>query len=245
MVELNKLTDRKLNIITAVILTAIVSGVIAVCFLPGDVVVISNGESYSAIYNGDRNGNTVAMMFNVYEGTEIVDGILNVLEEKNAKATFFVGGVWADDNIDTIKKILEKGHEIGSHGYFHKDHAKLNEEQNRVEMETLHALIKANTGEEIKLFAPPSGSFSATTLKVAEKMGYKTIMWSKDTIDWRDKSAKTVFSRATKNISGGDFVLMHPKKHTLEALPQIIDYYYKAGLKTGTVSECISSETPV
>ena len=46
---MNKLTDRKLNIITAVILTAIVSGVIAVCFLPGDVVVISNGESYSAI----------------------------------------------------------------------------------------------------------------------------------------------------------------------------------------------------
>ena len=89
---MKKLTDRKLNVITAIILTVIVSGVIAVCFLPGDVVVISGNESYSAIYHGNRNGNVVALTFNVYEGADVVDGILDVLKENNAKATFFVGG---------------------------------------------------------------------------------------------------------------------------------------------------------
>ena len=237
---MKKLSNKNLNVITAVILTVIVSGVIAVCFLPGDVVVISGGESYSAIYNGNRNGNVVALSFNVYEGSETVEKILGVLEEKNVKATFFIGGCWADDNMDTVLKILEKGNEIGSHGYFHRDHSKLSEEENRAEMEMLHALVKRNTGEDIKLFAPPSGAFSTTTLKVAEKMGYKTIMWSKDTIDWRDKNADTVYSRATKNVAGGDIILMHPKQHTLEALPKIIDYYEKIGLKTGTVGECIS-----
>ena len=238
---MENLTEKKLNVITAIILTVIISGVIALCFIPGEVVVISGGESYSAIYNGDRSGNVVALMFNVYEGRETVEGILDVLDEKNAKATFFVGGSWADDNIDTIIKILEKGHELGSHGYFHKDMAKLSEEGNKTELEPLHALIKRHTGEEIKLFAPPSGSFSVTTLKVAEKFGYKTIMWSKDTIDWRDKNAKTIYSRATKNIAGGDFVLMHPKTHTLKALPDILDYYAKAGLRAGTVTECMGN----
>ena len=114
---MKKLTDRKLNVITAIILTVIVSGVIAVCFLPGDVVVISGNESYSAIYHGNRNGNVVAITFNVYEGADVVDGILDVLKENNAKATFFVGGCWADDNIETINKIIENGHELGSHGY--------------------------------------------------------------------------------------------------------------------------------
>lgn len=175
----------------------------------------------------------------MYEGTEIVEGILDVLDEKNAKATFFIGGCWADDNIDTVKKILEKGHEIGSHGYFHKDHSKLTEEQNRAEMELLHALIKKETGVEIKYFAPPSGAFSKTTLKVAESMGYKTILWSKDTIDWRDKNATTVYNRATKNVSGGDIILMHPKGHTLKALSDILDYYEKIGLRAVAISECI------
>ena len=238
---MENLTEKKLNVITAIILTVIISGVIALCFIPGEVVVISGKESYSAIYNGDRSGNVVALMFNVYEGRETVEGILDVLDEKNAKATFFVGGSWADDNIDTVIKILEKGHELGSHGYFHKDMAKLSEEGNKAELEPLHALIKRHTGEEIKLFAPPSGSFSVTTLKVAEKFGYKTIMWSKDTIDWRDKNAKTVYSRATKNIAGGDFVLMHPKTHTLKALPDILDYSAYAGLRAGTVTECMGN----
>ena len=104
---MENLTEKKLNVITAIILTVIISGVIALCFIPGEVVVISGGESYSAIYNGDRSGNVVALMFNVYEGRETVEGILDVLDEKNAKATFFVGGSWADDNIDSVIKILE------------------------------------------------------------------------------------------------------------------------------------------
>lgn len=234
-----KLNDRKLSVITAIILVFIICGIVAVCSIPGETVVINGGKGYAPIYNGDRSKNGVALSFNVYEGTEIVEGILDVLDEKNAKATFFIGGCWADDNIDTVKKILEKGHEIGSHGYFHKDHSKLTEEQNRAEMELLHALIKKETGVEIKYFAPPSGAFSKTTLKVAESMGYKTILWSKDTIDWRDKNATTVYNRATKNVSGGDIILMHPKEHTLKALPDIHDYYEKIGLRAVAISECI------
>ena len=201
--------------------------------------MVTGGESYAPIYSGDRNSSDVALMFNVYEGTDIVNGILDVLKKYNAKATFFVGGCWADDNEKTLLRILEEGHEIGSHGYFHRDHSKLNQDQNREEMETTESLVRRLTGYDIKLFAPPSGAFSVSTLKVAENLGYKTIMWSKDTIDWRDKNTKTVYNRATKNISGGDLVLMHPKKHTLEALPKILERYQSLGLAAVTVSECI------
>lgn len=230
---------KKLNIITAIILTVLTIGVIGVCFLPSRVVVISGGKTYEPLYCGDRTKNNVALMFNVYEGGEIIEDILDILKNYDAKATFFIGGCWADDNEDLLIKILEQGHEIGSHGYFHKDHSKLSEEENRQEMTLLHTLVKRVTGYEIKLFAPPSGSFSIATLKIAENLGYKTIMWSKDTIDWRDKSSKIVYNRATKNIIGGDFVLMHPKKHTLEALPNILEYYKEQKLLAVTVSECI------
>ncbi len=233
------LSEKKLNALTAIILILIIGGVIAVCFIPSEVVAINGGKEYSPIYSGNRDGDGVALTFNVYEGAEVVEGILDVLKEKNAKATFFLGGCWADDNLDVVRRIVDEGHEIGSHGYFHKDHAKLDEDENRAEMLLLDDLISRNFGLRIRYFAPPSGSFSQTTLKVALSLGYKTIMWSKDTIDWRDTSQSVVFSRATKNVAAGDIILAHPKKHTLAALPKILDYYQSKGLKAETIGEII------
>jgi peptidoglycan/xylan/chitin deacetylase (PgdA/CDA1 family) len=62
-------------------------------------------------------------------------------------------------------------------------------------------------------------------------------MWSKDTIDWRDKDKDLIIKRATKEVRGGDLILMHPKAHTLGALKEIISIYKKIGLKVVTVSE--------
>ena len=86
------LEGKRLNFVTAIILTILTIGVISVCFIPNKVVVISGGKTYEPIYCGNRNSNNVAIMFNVYEGREVVEGILKVLKEKNAKATFFIGG---------------------------------------------------------------------------------------------------------------------------------------------------------
>ena len=67
----------------------------------------------------------------------------------------------------------------------------------------------------------------------------KTILWSRDTIDWRDKDKKLIYKRATKDIQGGEFVLMHPMTATVEALGDILKYYQTQGLTTATVSENI------
>ena len=233
------LSQKRLSVITAIILCVLCLGVAIVCFTPSKVIYISGDETYEPIYFGNKNQDKIALTFNVYEGADVVEGILCELNKRGAKATFFIGGCWADDNLSLVKKIIGDGHEIGSHGYYHKDHSKLNEEQNRAEMMLLHDLVKKELGYEIKLFAPPSGAFSIQTLKVAENLGYKTILWSKDTIDWRDKNSKIVYNRATKGISGGDIVLMHPKEHTLEALPDILECYKQKGLAIVTVSECI------
>ncbi len=237
---MKKLNEKRLNVLTASILCALAVGVGAVCFLPSEAVFISGNNSYEPIYHGKRDGGEVCLMFNVYEGTAIVNGILDVLKTCGAKATFFIGGCWADDNEETVLRILSEGHEIGSHGYFHKDHSKLDEAGNRDEMLSTENLLKKMTGYQITLFAPPSGAYSETTLKVAEKLSYKTVMWTKDTVDWRDKNEKTVYNRAVKNIEAGDFILMHPKSHTLKALPDILTYYDSVGLSAVTVTECLT-----
>ena len=102
--------------------------------------------------------------------------------------------------------------------------------------------MKALCGVEPVLFAPPSGSFSDTTLQSAYDLGYKVVMCSKDTIDWRDKDRAKIVSRATDNLTGGDLILMHPKEHTLAALPDIIGYCKARNFGLVTVSENISRE---
>ena len=191
-----------------------------------------------AIYAGS-NENAVGLMFNVYSGTEYIPDILQTLKDNGAYATFFIGGVWAEKNADALTDIAEYGMEIGSHGYFHKDHSKLGYKANLEEMDVAHKLIKSITGTDVRLFAPPSGAYSSATLDAAEDMGYSTILWSKDTIDWRDHDTRLIYDRATKNISGGDLVLMHPTENTAEALPEIIERISAEGLEMLCVSHVI------
>lgn len=195
----------------------------------------------NVLYNGNKNSNKVTFMVNVYWGNEYIDGMLETFEKYGVTTTFFVGGSWAVKYPEILQKIYNAGHEIGNHGYFHKDQDKLGYDGNYEEIKVTHDTVKELLGVEMNLFAPPSGAFNNATLQAAKDLGYKTIMWTKDTIDWRDKNSELIYSRAT-SVSGGSFVLAHPTEKTLDALPQILEYYKNNNLQVCTVSENLSVE---
>lgn len=220
------------NLVIVFVLVALA----VVSFTSGTIATTAETDGSKPIYRGNGLDNSVSLMINVYWGTEFVAPILDVLKEYGAHSTFFVGGMWAADNAELMKRMLAEGHEIGNHGYFHRDHKKLNYDKNKQEIETCHVTVKTLTGIDMNLFAPPSGAFSNETLKSAKELNYRTIMWSRDTIDWRDKNADTVFSRATKGVTAGELILMHPTEHTLKALPRILEYYKSNSLVARTVT---------
>ena len=234
-------SSNKRSLITNTILVVVILAVLSVSYIPQQIAPISSANAIKPIYNGNRQTPYVSLMFNVYENTDVVNSIIDLLDERELKATFFVGGCWADDNCVTLNKMVDSGHEIANHGYFHKDHKKLNYNANLEEIKLTGAIVKALCGVQTNLFAPPSGSFNTDTLSSASDLGYKVIMWSKDTIDWRDNDANLVFKRATQNVTNGDLILMHPKPHTLKALPEILDYFVKVGLEQVKVSQNISN----
>lgn len=229
--------DRKLGIATNFALGLLVLSVGALCLAPTDNAVMTESDNAEVYRSAGNGSNGVSLMFNVYWGTEEVYRILETLKAHDAKATFFIGGCWVDDNVDCLRDIYAAGHEIGNHGYFHKSHDKLSLEQNRKEITDCNRFIELAIGVTPTLFAPPSGAYGNDTLAACKALGMKTILWSRDTIDWRDKNAALIYTRATKNVRGGEFVLMHPMEATADALDDILKYYEKQSLSVITVSE--------
>ena len=191
------------------------------------------------IYAGDTSKNNVSFMINVYQGEEFVEHILDILDIYKVKTTFFIGGSWAVKNVDLVKEIYTRGHELGNHGFYHKDQDSLDFDANLQEIKMCHEIVSKNLGIEMNLFAPPSGAYNTTTVDAATSLGYKTIMWTHDTIDWRDQNADLIYNRATKDLSNGDLVLMHPTKKTVEAITNIISTAINNGFYPTTVSNCL------
>lgn len=230
----NKSERTKLFIGSNLALFVIALFIAVVCLYP---VSVATSAGDGVCRRGAEDSDCVSLLVNVYWGTDEVYDMLDTLDEYGAKATFFIGGAWADDNVDCLKEIVARGHEIGSHGYFHKDCTTLTEEQTAEEINLSRRFLLLAAGVEVGLFAPPSGAYNETTVKVCNDLGMKVILWSKDTIDWRDKDESLCFRRATEGVSGGEFILMHPMPATARALPRILQYYRENGLRAVTVTE--------
>lgn len=209
----------------------------ALCLSPDPNELLTEGLQTQIYRCAGEDGIGVSLMFNVYADANSVYRILDTLQQYGATATFFIGGCWADDNVACLKAIHERGHELGNHGYFHKDHDKLSYADNYKEISACNRFIQLSVGVTPTLFAPPSGAYAAATLSAAENLGMRTVLWSKDTIDWRDHDAQTIYNRATKGVKKGDFILMHPTAETATALQDILRYYQTLHLKSITVSE--------
>lgn len=205
--------------------------------------VSSYGETLTKepIYRGDEDSKYIAFACNVDWGNEVLPDILEILEKENIKITFFVTGRWAKEFPDSMQEIVDGGHEIGSHGYKHLDYEFLTLEQNEEQIKTADEIISQYTEEELTLFAPPSGSFNKNTLIAAEKLGYKTILWTIDTIDWRAGSTKDVIVDRVlkKDDFNGAIVLIHPMPETAKALPILIKSMRDKGLEVGRVTDVL------
>ncbi len=218
------------------VLLGLAVGVFALAF-GGRVMSVFSPPAVTPIYRGNEQKPRVSLMINVYWGEEFLPDMLDVLDEFGVKCTFFIGGCWAEKNPALLEEIAVRGHELGNHGYFHIDHKSASYAKNKEEILVTERLIEAVTGKKTNLFAPPSGAFSADTLTAADHLGYRIIMWSRDTIDWRDKDPDLVLTRCTRDIKNGELILMHPTEHTLKALPAVLASLKEQGFSAVTVSE--------
>ncbi|MUK89866.1 polysaccharide deacetylase family protein [Ornithinibacillus sp. L9] len=194
------------------------------------------------IYRGHPEKQMVSFLINVSWGEKYIPDILNILKKNNVKATFFIEGKWAKENIDYVKMINEQGHTIGNHAYNHPDMSRLSEQAIVEQVTKTNEVLNGITGEEPKWFAPPSGSYSDLVVKKIDQIGMETILWTVDTIDWKNPSVSVMMNRVMGKIHPGATILMHPTESVVNALPNMIADIKGNGYKIGTIDQLLDEK---
>lgn len=230
---------KPLKILAVTILAGVLAG-FAIYSSSAESVYFGYAARRVPIYAVQTDTKKIAITFDAAYGSEETTKIINILKEKNVKATFFLVGFWVEKYPELVKLLDESGIEIGSHSNTHPYMSKLTQEQMRVELETSRNLIKNITGKEVTLFRPPYGDYNDTLINVCDELNFKAIQWSVDSLDWKGLNTSQMLERIIPDIAGGGIILFHNNSdHIVEALPVIIDSLLEQGYELVCLSDLI------
>jgi len=203
-------------------------------------VFFNNALRKVPVYYVCTDQKQVAISFDAAWGADKTEKIMEICDEYNVKATFFLVGFWVEKYPELVKKIQDKGFEIGTHSNTHPDMTKLSAEAQKLELTTCINLIKRITNQEVKLFRPPYGAYNDSLISTAESLGLTTIQWDVDSLDWKGIGAMEITNRILNGARNGSIILCHNNSdHILDALPIVLDRLQKKGFKIGPVGDLV------
>lgn len=143
---------------------------------------IAAAENTLPIYRVRTDSNKIALTFDVAWGNEDTQQIIDILDEFDVKATFFITGEWADKFPEDVKAYFDSGHEIANHSDTHPYPTQISINDLINDTRSCANKLKAITGTEPKLYRAPYGDYNDTVVSTINGMGYDIIQWDCDTL---------------------------------------------------------------
>ena len=192
------------------------------------------------------DGPYIAMTFDDGPSAENTPRLLDILKQRNIKATFFLIGENVVQNPEIVKRMLAEGHEIGNHTWDHPQLSKLSDDRVTSEITRTSDAIREACGYTPKIIRPPYGAITKRQRDwIGEKFGLSTILWSVDPLDWKRPGSSVVSRRILAGAEPGAIILSHDiHKPTVDAMPATFDALLAKGFKFVTVSELIAMNKP-
>lgn len=155
-------------------------------------IATSAAKKKLPIYCVDTQGKPqLSISFDAAWGAEDTDTLLDILDNNDVKATFFLCGYWVDKYPEEVKKIYEGGHDIGNHSNTHPHSSQLSLEDNKNNIMECHNKIKNLLNIDPILYRPPFGEYNDIVLTAAEECSYYPIQWNVDTQEIKYKEITT------------------------------------------------------
>ncbi len=200
-------------------------------------------EEYDNLFSNvvDPNRKMVAITFD--DGPHNVNTykILDLLEENNARATFFMLGQNVSANPDVVRKVYDNGNEIGIHTWDHPQLTKLSVENITKQIQSTSDVIYNITGYRPKLVRPPYGAIND---KVKSTLSdYSLILWNIDSLDWKSRDENKIVPLVMGEVQDGDIILLHDiHSTTVPAAQKIISQLVEQDYQLVTVSELLEAK---
>ena len=149
----------------------------------GSVVTFAKSERKLPIYCVETEEKKIAISFDAAWGNDDTETLINILDEYDVPATFFVVGAWVDKYPESVKQLSDAGHRIENHSNTHPHMPQLSVTQMTNELTACNEKIAAITGRTPTLFRPPYGDYDNNTIDATNNTNMACIQWSVDTID--------------------------------------------------------------
>lgn len=197
-------------------------------------------DYFKPVYQGNPELPRVGLAINVAWGEEYLGEMLATLAREKVTATFFFVGSWVKSFPEMVREIARSGHEVANHGLYHGHPQQMKQDElKRLIVDNDRLLQEVIKSKPSNLFAPPYGEVNTTIVSTAGQLGYRTIMWSVDTVDWKNPGPELLLHRVLGKIEAGGIILMHPTISSMKALPVLIRSLRQKGLEPGTVSSVL------
>lgn len=191
------------------------------------------------------NGKFIALTFDDGPHPTNTPRLLNILRERNVKATFYVIGRSVNLYPQILRQTVAEGHEIGNHTQTHRLLSKLSDSEVLNELRRCRDSISQASGATVRTMRPPYGGLLPRQREVVHaELGYPTILWSVDPLDWKRPGVGVVSSRLIQGASDGGILLAHDiHAPTIDAMPATIDSLLRRGYQFVTVSQLIAMKS--
>ena len=196
---------------------------------------------FPTLYHQGAGGeHQVAITFDDGPDPRWTPQILDILKAANVKAAFFLVGVNAERYPGLVRRIVNEGHEIGNHTYYHPNLALCWPEHVRLELNATQLLLETITGRATTLFRPPYAADTSpsqlselTPLQIAQDLNYLVVLENIDPQDWAKPGADIILQRVKQQRRDGSIVLLHDaggdRSQTVAALPRILEWLHTRG----------------
>lgn len=202
---------------------------------------VFNTEKEIPIYSVETVDKVAAITFDCAWGADDIPQILDTLKKKQVKASFFIVGQWAEKYPNEVEMIAEEGHDIGNHSYSHLRMGVIDRGRIVTEIQQCGNSLGKLAGTKTELFRAPYGDYNNDVVATARELGYYTIQWNVDSLDWKPGISKEeIINRVNSRLNPGSIILFHnDTPYTADILPGIIDSIQNSGYKLLPVSQMI------
>ena len=177
----------------------------------------------------------IALTFDDGPSSVTTPNLLDVLYKEDVPATFFAIGKMAQDHPDIIRRAESEGHIVASHTMYHQNFIHISTAAIQADIDETNAVFRSILGHLPAFVRPPYGNINDA---VRSSVGAPIVLWSVDTLDWKDKSTDSILATTMSEIRDGAIILMHDIYPTsVEAVPILINTLREAGYEFVTIPE--------